>query len=82
MVEKALAFAAQVDEGLLRRTNLPSNRIRRLLDSLATVAGANGSDSAARINQLRDRFGEGSEYQLTHIQDLLVRRRRARPQPA
>ncbi len=78
-LDAALAFAAELDEGLLRRTNLANHRIRQLLDSLASVAPPDGWDSAAHISQVREGFAEGSEYQLAQVQDLLVRRRRAKP---
>jgi len=77
-IDEALAFSAELDEALLRRTNLPSHRIRRLLDSLASVARDRGWDTAENISRLRERFGEGSEHQFGHLRDLLIRRRARR----
>jgi hypothetical protein len=75
--DEALALASTLDEPLLRRTNLPNHRIRRLLDTLA--ARSRDPEAGPRLRELRQRFEEGSEHQFAQMRDLLVRRRRAKP---
>ena len=78
LLDEVFAFLAEMDEALLRSTNLPSYRIRRLLDSLSQVACAERWDVAENIGQLRERFGEGSDHHFAQMRDLLIRRRRAK----
>ena len=78
LLEEALAFAAELDAALLRRTNLPNHRVRELLDNLELVASVHGN-SVDRINRARASFSEGSQYQLAQVRDLLIRRRTKLP---
>jgi sulfotransferase family protein len=74
----ARAFSQTVDEEFLRRTHLPSHRIYRLLESLEAAAREHGWGNEARLGDLRQRFVDGSEHQLSQVRDLLVRQRRTR----
>lgn len=68
-------FARDVDEDILRRSNLPAHRIRRLLDNLVSHAASKGWACADRVDRLRERFAGGSEHQFAHVRELFRLRR-------
>jgi hypothetical protein len=76
------AFSCEMDESLLRHSNLPTYRIRQLLDNLESMALARGWASVERIAALREHFTEGSEHQFAQLRDLLRQRKRTTPQGA
>jgi len=78
--DDVFTFSCEMDESMLRRSNLPTHRIRRLLENLESMALANGWESVTRIAELRERFTEGSDHQFAQLRDLLRQRKRAAPQ--
>jgi hypothetical protein len=81
-VVELLSFSEELDEALLRHTNLPNDQIRQLLDSLEHFLRASGKGTTEKIAQLRERFSEGSEHHFAQMRDLLTRRRQAKRQGA
>jgi hypothetical protein len=80
--DDVFAFSCEVDESMLRRSNLPTHRIRQLLHNLESMALAGGWESVGRIAELREHFGDGSEHQFAQLRDLLRQRKRTAPQSA
>jgi len=73
-----LQFAATVDAPYLSRSGLSPADTRCLLDSLIVLTGRFQPDSAARLQELKAGFSDGSAQHMQVLRDLMRRSRKAR----
>jgi hypothetical protein len=74
-VRKVTRFAEHADRASLSRAGLAASEVRQLLDSLIEFLAGDAPALAQRLAQLRESFGDRSDYQFERMRELLVHRR-------
>ena len=73
-----LKFAASIDAATIRRARLHARESRMLLDNLQAYAGEWHAEARRRIEETRKEFGDGTEYHMTRIRELMASHRATR----